>query len=168
MRFKATFVKPRIDFAKWRRALDDDIGMTLELAVVAWLNAATAPIPTWSGAARGTFSELAARVNFALSIQPTPLGAQIGLGAAAGRAASSGTLTNDPKRGIYQAEYSTSLEHLIFNEFNDGNTDPRVFSRLKNPTPYGFLAKGNAAFSQAASKATLPTVTFKTTTREVR
>jgi hypothetical protein len=170
MRFKATFQKPRVDMNKWRRELDSDIGTALELAVVAWLNAATAPIPAWSGASLGTFSELASRVNFALAIQPTPLGAQMGLGASAGRAASKGTLTNDPKTGLYQAEYSTSLEHLIFNEFNNANAggDDKVFARLRNPGPYGFLSKGNAAFTQAASQATLPKVTFKTTKREVR
>lgn len=171
MQFKATFEKPRLDLAAWRRQMAVEMETTLEIALVAWLSAATAPIPTWSGASLGTFSELAARVNFQLRISPTALGSKLGQGPDAGAAASKGTIDIDKRNGLFKAEYSTSLEHLIYNEFNNANAggDPRVFARLKNPGPYGFLEKGASAFERAAQRGSLPDkVPLKVKKREVR
>ncbi len=171
MQFKATFEKPRIDRAAWFRLMGGEMEQTLEIAVVAWLNAATAPIPVWSGASRGTFSDLAARVNFSLRIAPTALGSKLGLGPSTGAAQSTGTFTVDRRRGIFRAKYSTSLEHLIFNEFNNANAggDPKVFARLRNPGPYGFLDKGAAAFERAAAQGKLPEkVPIKVTKKDIR
>ena len=171
MRFIATLEKPRIDMRTWLRLMSVEMELTLERALVAWLNAATAPVPVWSGASLGTFSELASRVNFTLRIQPTALGSKLGLGPGAGRATSTGTIDIDKRRGIFRAEYSTSLEHLIFNEFNNANAggDPKIFARLRKPGPYGFLEKGNSAFERAASRDSLPDkVPLKIKKREIR
>ena len=171
MRFKATLQKPKIDMRRWTREMSAQMETTLEIALVAWLSAATAPIPVWSGASLGTFSELAARVNFQLRISPTALGSKLGQGPGAGAAASTGTINIDKQRGLFRAEYSTTLEHLIFNEFNNANAggDSKVFARLRNPGPYGFLEKGKEAFERAALRGELPrTIPFKVKKREVR
>lgn len=170
IKFKASFQKARIDKKAWLTEMSIGMERTLEESLVAWLNAATAPIPAWSGASLGTFSDLAARVNFVLRIAPTSLGAQVGEGPDAGRSQSTGSISVNKSQGLFQAQYSTSLEHLIFNEFNNANLggDPNVFSRLKTPGPYGFLELGRVAFENAARRGELPNeVKLKIKKREV-
>jgi hypothetical protein len=142
---------------------------TLKKAAIAWLAAATAPIPAWSGASLGTFSELAQEVGFSLSINPTPNGRRLGLGPGAGAAASSGRFSGDIRRGLYFFEYSTNLEHLVFNEFQNANLggDPKVFSQLKRPGPYRFQEKATSAFLGVVSGVTLPLPRFSVQTKRI-
>ena len=52
-----------------------------------------------------------------------------------GRRASDGGLEIDRSKGTYHFHYATTLEHLIYNEFNNANItpDPGIFYRLTNP-----------------------------------
>lgn len=158
MRFKATFNIPTLDLTQWKSKVSIQITDALEKGVIAWLNAATAPVPVWSGASLATFKPLAQRVNFVLSISPTTIGSQLGLGPNVGAAKSTGRFFGDPKKGEFFAEYSTNLDHLVFNEFANANTgaDPKVFARLRNPGPYNFQIAGNNAFRQAVGAVRLP------------
>lgn len=158
MRFKAIFNLPTLDITKWKAKIEREMTDALELGVIAWLSAATAPIPVWSGASLATFKPLAQRVNFVLSINPTTIGSQLGLGPNVGAARSTGKLFGDPRKGEFFAEYTTNLAHLIFNEFANANSgaDPKVFARLKNPGPYNFQIAGNNAFRQAVGSIRLP------------
>lgn len=169
MRFRATFRKPRLQLAKWKRQTEARMLSALKRAATAWLKASTAPIPTWSGASLGTFSELAAEVGFSLNIRPTENGRRLGLGPDAGAAASTGRFGGSIQRGVFTFEYTTSLEHLIFNEFNNANItiDPRVFSSLKRPGPYMFQERGRAAFLESIKTVRLPIPEFsvRSTTR---
>jgi hypothetical protein len=157
-KISGTFRVPKIDKPRWLRETEEQMTETLKQAAAAWLTAATAPIPTWSGASLGTFSKLAAAVDFQLSISPTTRGAAKGLGAGAGESQSTGRLEISAGKGDYGFEYSTTLRHLIFNEFNNANVtpDPAVFSRLKRPGPYQFQEAGRVAFEQVAAQAELP------------
>jgi len=158
MKFTATFNLPTESPAKWKKQVALKMQDALERGVIAWLNAATAPVPVWSGASLATFKPLASRVNFAISITPTPLGTRRGQGPGAGSSKSTGKLLINKKAGTYFAEYSTSLKHLIFNEFNNANTggDPSVWGRLRTPGPYNFQIAGAAAFQAAMSSVRLP------------
>lgn len=162
MRFKGTLRKPRLLLNKWKRDTERRMLSELKRAAIAWLAAATAPIPTWSGASLGTFSELASEVGFTLQITPTANGRRLGLGPGAGAAASTGRFGGNIRNGLFTFEYSTNLEHLIFNEFNNANTtiDPRVFSSLKRPGPYKFQEKGRTAFLASIAQARLPEPEF--------
>lgn len=162
MRFKGTFRKPRLRLNKWKRDTERRMLTELKRAAIAWLTAATAPIPTWSGASLGTFSELAAEVGFNLQINPTANGRRLGLGPGAGAAASSGRFGGDIRNGRFTFEYTTNLEYLIFNEFNNANVtvDPKVFSSLKRPGPYRFQERGRAAFLASVSNVRLPDPQF--------
>jgi hypothetical protein len=158
-----------IDKSRWLRETELLMADLLGQAIAAWLAAATAPIPAWSGASLGTFSKLAAEVGFHLGIAATPNGIRGGLGPGAGAAASTGTVEISASKGVYAFEYSTTLRHLIFNEFKNANVtpDPAVFSRLKRPGPYQFQEKGAEAFLQVAKEASLPfpRITSKRTIR---
>lgn len=134
----------------------------LKKAAIAWLSASTAPIPSWSGASLGTFSELAAEVGFNINITTTFNGRRLGLGPGAGAAASTGRFGGSIQTGLFTFEYTTTLEHLIFNEFNNANVtiDPKVFSTLKRPGPYHFQEKGQAAFLASVSGVRLPSPRF--------
>ena len=162
MKFKGTLRKPRIQLAAWKRRTESRMLSTLKKSAIAWLSAATLPVPAWSGASLGTFSELASEVGFSLSIQPTAAGRRLGLGPGAGAAQSSGRFGGDIKNGVFTFEYRTTLEHLIFNEFNNANVtiDPKVFASLRNPGPYQFQAKGLAAFLEVVRDARLPKPNF--------
>ena len=162
MRFRGTLRKPRLLVNKWKRETERRMLAELKRAAIAWLSAATAPIPSWSGASLGTFSELAAEVGFNLRISATANGRRLGLGPGAGAAASSGRFGGSIRDGIFTFEYRTDLEHLIFNEFNNANVtiDPKVFSSLKKPGPYQFQDKGRAAFEASIAGTTLPPPRF--------
>jgi hypothetical protein len=79
------------------------------------------------------------------------------LGPTYGAANSQGRLT--AWGGAYMAEYSTTLWHLIYNEYNNANANPeeaRIYSRLIQPGPYSFQEKANAAFLEATKFVKLP------------
>lgn len=158
MRFKAIFSLPTYDLSKWNSLVQTEMSDALERGIIAWLTAATAPIPVWSGASQGTFLDLAARVNFVLAIRPTALGSKLGGSPQTGQSQSTGKLFGNNLKGEFFAEYSTRLDHLVFNEFANANAggDPKVFSRLKNPGPYNFQVAGNQAYRRAVASARLP------------
>ncbi len=165
MKLKVTLKAPRVDFGAYRKRLQDVLGEALARAAFEWLGATTAVIPTWSGASQATFSHLASAVGLTLSIAPVSRISRINLGLTN----ATGSLTTDAEKGIFQFEYSTSLQYLIFNEFNNANIlrPPGLFHKLKNPGPYHFQDKGLAAFEQAAKDVRLPDPTFSITTYRV-
>jgi hypothetical protein len=169
IKLNGAFQVPTMDKPRWLRETELVMSDLLGQAIAAWLAAATAPIPAWSGASLGTFSKLAAEVGFHLGIAATPNGLRGGLGAGAGAATSTGSVDINASKGVYTFEYSTTLRHLIFNEYKNANVtpDPAVFSRLKRPGPYQFQEKGAEAFLQVAKEAALPfpRITSKRTIR---
>jgi len=163
LKFTGTFNLPGIDVRAWKARVLVEMREQLKEVARAWLEAAMAPIPTWSGASLGTFRDLASEVDFSYSISPTSIGRTLGMGPAAGAAQSTGVFGGDEKRGEFFFEYTTSLEHLIFNEFNNANTtfDPNIFHELRHPGPYRFQEKGRAAADAAMQDITLPLPTIK-------
>ncbi len=153
----------------YMRALDAAMREAIAHGMFMYLQAVLARIPTWSGASRATFMQLASQISFNIPISPvawsgggkhakgTQHGAllnRIPLGESNG----TGRLIIDANSGQYHFEYTNSLEYLTFNEYHDANAggDPKVFSRLKNPGPYDFQGKGRAAFEADAKSARLP------------
>lgn len=155
IKVKAIFRLPTID-GTWKQKLADESRETLAKAVFAWITAATAPIPTWSGASLATFQHLASEINYNLSIRPTRNGTRFGLGPSAGIDASEGSFSES--RGLYQATYATTLRHLIYNEFHNANIDPdpELVSSLRSPGPYDFQQKGNDAARPILSSIKVP------------
>jgi len=166
MKIKATFKVPRVDFAKYRARLQEVLGEAIVQAAFEWLGATTAAIPVWSGASLATFQPLASAIGFSLSVQPTAFTNRVGLGLNN----AVGEINTDTSKGLFTFTYSTTLEHLIYNEFNNANIspDPSLFARLLNPGPYKFQEKGLAAFKRVAADVRLPEPTYKITTIRVQ
>lgn len=166
MKIKATFKVPRVNFSKYRKALQETLGEAIAQAAFEWLGATTASIPVWSGASLATFQPLASQVGMTLAISPVTRFSGINLGLSN----ATGSVTADADRGVFKFEYSTTLEHLIYNEFNNANIspDPGLFARLLQPGPYAFQKKGLEAFKKVADDVRLPAPTFSITTIRVQ
>lgn len=154
MQWKAIFKAPRLDLAGYRVRLQQELGDALAFATAEWLDAAVNAVPVWSGASRATFLPLASFISFHVSIAPVKRRGGINLGLQN----ASGNFEADGKSGRFFFTYETTLEHLIYNEFNDGNISPGPgqFGTLINPGPYDFQEKGKAAFDRFAPNVGLP------------
>jgi hypothetical protein len=151
MKFKGSLVSFRFDLAKYQKRLHDVLSNEIAHAAFTWLETVLSEIPTWSGASRATFLRLAREVEYALQISPKDIN-RIPYGQRHGE----GSITADPKKGVYNFHYSTDLRWLVHNEFNSPDSDPNVFSRLLKPGPYFFQKKGQEAFRKFASEVRLP------------
>lgn len=149
MRFRFNAQLPFLDTRKYKQQLDQSLRDLLVKSASAWLAAAADAIPVWSGAAESTLKDLAAQVNFALSVTPVNnapdrrrLGTEEG----------TGELDVDASKGRYSFTYTTTLAHLIANErgFNARN--------LKTPTPYNFREKAMKAWEEAIRNADIPNI----------
>jgi len=151
MKFKGSLVTLGIDFSRFQKLLHEELSNEIAHAAFVWLEAVLAEIPTWSGASRATFLRLAREVEYAISIEPKVI-SRIPYGQRSG----DGEVTANPQKGIYTFKYSTTLAHLIHNEFNSPESDPAVFHRLRFPGPYHFQQKGQEAFRRFAAQVRLP------------
>lgn len=145
IKFSAIYQVPKINLTAYKRILNDNFSKAIADAARVWLQATTVEIPVWSGASLATFAKLASDAGFSLGgITPVfNAPSRIGLGLSA----SQGALEGDNSKSIFKFTYATSLRHLIYNEFNNANASPdsTLFGTLKNPGPYRFQQKGQAA-----------------------
>jgi hypothetical protein len=140
----------------YQKAVNAELLKSLKEAVGLWIQAAITLIPVWSGASHGTFVKLASKIGMTFSLSgggglPGMLGPEYGV------QHSMGTITTWGGNCI--AEYSTTLWHLIYNEYNDANADPEganLFSRLVHPGPYDFQNAANATFEAYIKTIRLP------------
>jgi hypothetical protein len=156
MKMTCSFSLMKLNTGNYKKALDTEMLKKLKEAVGVWIQAAITVIPVWSGASHGTFLKLASKIGMTFSISGG--GGFPGMtGPVYGDAHSQGRLTN--WGGAYIAEYSTTLWHLIYNEYNNANANPEaghVYSRLIRPGPYMFQDKANAAFSAYIDNVRMP------------
>ena len=153
MKFKGTFRAPRLDLKKYQTLLHEHLSDEIAHAAFVWLSSVLEEIPVWSGASHATFLRLAREVGYNLTISPRVV-SRISYGQRNG----DGEIHADPQKGLYTFKYSTSLRHLIYNEFNDANVvpDSGLLSRLINPGPYMFQLKGQMAFREHVKNVRLP------------
>lgn len=156
MKMTCSFSLMKLNTGSYKKTLNTEMLQKLKEAVGVWIQAAVTIIPVWSGASHGTFLKLASKIGRTFSISGGG-GLPGMLGPNYGDSQSQGRLT--VWDGAYIAEYSTTLWHLIYNEYNNANANPkegRVFSRLIQPGPYMFQEKANAAFSAYIENISLP------------
>lgn len=143
--------------ALWKKLIDAKLRAALIEGGTLWMNAAVTKIPVWSGASHGTFLKLAAKLGYQLNVNARTGMGLMGLGPQVGSNQSTGKLT--VYAGAYVLEYSTTLWHLCYNEYHDGNAnkeEARVYSRLKNPGPYHFQELAATEFRNFATTVRLP------------
>jgi hypothetical protein len=140
MKWKGTLKAPRLDLDKYRNALHNHLAQQTMEAAKRWFDAIIKQnvVPVWSGASRATFRKLAHLVQYTIPIVPV-VPSRIPMG----EAASEGYLNVNPKAGKYTFHYSTTLKHLIYNEYNNANL---VGFHLITPGPYHFQKKAAGAF----------------------
>ncbi|MCK9570340.1 hypothetical protein M0R72_15445 [Candidatus Pacearchaeota archaeon] len=156
MKMTCQLAQIKLNTGAYQKALNAEMLKQLKEAVGLWIQAAITIIPVWSGASHGTFVKLASKIGQTFSLSgggglPGMLGPEYG------NAQSRGIIT--AWGGAFVAEYSTTLWHLIYNEYNNANENPeegRVYSRLIHPGPYGFQEVANAAFKAYAETVRLP------------
>lgn len=147
------FKEPFIDIDKYKKLLQDQLVESVIQAAMRWLSTATDIVPVWSGASRATFLSLARAIHYSLSISPRVI-SRVSLGNAHG----DGGLQIDRDAAKFSFYYSTTLPHLIYNEYNDANQnpDPTLYSRLLQPGPYNFQDIARQACLSELSNARLP------------
>ena len=171
MQFTASFQVPRIDGTQFAKLLREALVDHLTEAAVAWLGAVTPKIPVWSGASIATFLPLARAVSYPLEIQPSLFarGSRVSLGLEN----ADGSFDVQEELGKFTFTYSTTLAHLIWNEFNNANINPDPTkwpppAVLHQPGPYGFEELGEQAFKKYAEGVALPNPFTAVTVREIR
>jgi hypothetical protein len=164
MHISATFQAPRVNMARFREALHEQLSEALVQGAFTWLatvveESTSAGLPIWSAASIATFSPLAHYVGMSLALSPVA-GApdRVEMGLANGQATfEPGTTTP----GVYVFSYSTTLPHLTINEYENANTflNPKTgqpYFHLHHPGPYHFQEKGQRAFLDFAKDVQLP------------
>lgn len=153
MKLSATFRAPRLDLAAYEKTLREHMAEAVAHAASEWLNGVKEMIPVWSGASRATLLILARRVEFDIAISPVvPSRMDLGLTNATGDLHLSSL-------GEMSFSYATTLEHLVYNEYNNANLirlNGKQIFHLTNPGPYNFQGAGLAAFKRYAATVTLP------------
>ncbi len=137
--FEAILKAPTLNIRAIRDSLDRQLRRTLAEGAFVWLNAAIAEIPVWSGAARATFLIAARGIDYHVDLGQAPNAPnRIPLGESLGE----GGVVCDKASGVYTFSYSTTLRHLITNEYE--NVNPPI--PLKKPGPYRFQEIAMAAY----------------------
>lgn len=167
MKFHGTFRSPSLDLSSYLDRLHKELTEAIQGAAREWLHATVTEIPVWSGASVATFLKLSQQVAFPLGVSPvTGAPNRISLG----QGKSFGAVEMNRQTGKYTFQYSTTLAHLIYNEFNNANItpDPTLFAQLHNPGPYNFQAKGADAFDRVAGRVKLPNPSGFITVRNIQ
>lgn len=153
MKFKATLRAPRMHISRYQQMLHSHLSDEIAKAAFVWLTAVLSEIPVWSGASHATFLHLARDAGYQLAISP-----KVANRVSYGQQAGDGEITADSSKGVYTFRYRTTLEHLIYNEFNNANVvpDPKLFSKLVHPGPYMFQVKGLSAVLPVVRGVQLP------------
>ena len=154
-----TLRKIILDVDKYASDLERSLTKRLTSSGKIWLKAAVdkIPIPTWSGASRSTFQELAVALGTSVAIG-TQISRKnrISLGRETGRG---GLDIRGGDTQKYQFFYFTNLRYLAYNEYNRATKgpSPQPFSNNVRFTPYKFQASALEAWSKFAKQTKLLT-----------
>lgn len=173
MKFTGSFRAPRFNLSVYQKELDAVLGDAIAHAAFEWLGAVVEKVPVWSGASRATFLPLAHAISFPLSVQQSSSHVgrdRVDLGL---ENASGGIDPGKTQTGRFTFTYSTTLAHLIWNEFHNANIDPDPTKlpppiELREPGPYQFQKLGQDAFEKFAQGVSLPNPFASITVKQIR
>ena len=154
-----------MNLASYTTAIEADARNTLGRAILEYLVNFQIIVPVWSGASHATLTELARLISAPLAIQPSET-AYDGRGTGRRRGGAKLTATN----GKYGFVFETDLPHLVYNEFNNANSNPdkTLRGKLLNPGPYNFQEQLGNSVSVVLRGFTLPDLNRYITTFRVR
>lgn len=169
MKFKGTFKKVKINLSSYQRELEEFLMDAIAHAALEWLGATAEKIPVWSGASKATFLPLAHAIGAQLIINPV-VRPRLSLGL---QNADGDITTSELSSGKVSFIYTTTLPHLIWNEFNNANITPDPTKlpdpiKLINPGPYKFQESGKLAFEKFAETLELPGIKKHLSTTTLR
>lgn len=161
MKWTAELYSIELDSELYMKVLLNTLRNANERAGKAWIQAAAnqTPIPTWSGASRGTFIKLAKQLGTSIAIGPIRKGVKKAVNLGVYSASASGVVEKRTKGELYIGfVYDTVLRHLAYNEYNSpvAGKYPKPFSNKVRYTPYRFQSRAEAAWQVEASKVKLP------------
>lgn len=120
-----------------------------------WVETAIAQVPSWSGASRATFEQLANEVGVNVPITVAPNAPNR---IALGRLNSRGGIER-VERGKWRFYYENNLRYLSANETRSvSRGEYGVIWGLIEPTPYNFREKANEAIQNFLKNVELPRV----------
>jgi hypothetical protein len=157
MKFTFNYQEIIFSSARWGRIVAKQLEEDLKQGGQIWIEAAISKIPVWKGASRGTFIKLASKVGYSVATSGSTV--------SQGVARSTGSIAIFD--GAFVLRYSTSLLHLIYNEYNNANATG--FFHLNTPGPYDFQGTANEAFYRFAKHVRMPSpqVAFRYINRKV-
>ena len=173
MIFTGTLRAPRLNLAAYRKELDAVLGDAIAHAAFEWLGAVVDKVPVWSGASRATFLPLAHAISYPLSVSQASSHVgrdRVDLGL---ENASGGIDPGKTQEGRFTFTYSTTLAHLIWNEFHNANIDPDPTKlpppkKLHDPGPYHFQKLGQEAVAKFSQGVSLPNPFVSFTVKNIR
>jgi hypothetical protein len=151
----------KIDLTGYKKKLLEVMRANNDRAGKAWIIEAAnkTPIPTWSGASRGTFLKLGTQLGARISIGPTPPGVKKNIALGVYSATGSGVVEKIAGDKMYVGFiYDTVLRHLVYNEYNGPvpGKYPQPFTDKVRYTPYGFQTRALQAWEQKAKQFKIP------------
>lgn len=170
LKMKAKLQSPRLDVSRYIKVMETLARVTLSQAIFEYVVTAQSIIPVWTGASVTTLTDLARTIGLPLIVTPSGSAASrpglVAKSQAKAKAESSGSLTVGA--GVYSFSYSTGLQHLVYNEYNNANIDrpPELFSQLKNPGPYNFQEHTKSAVLVVLKQFVLPDLTQNITVKK--
>ena len=167
IKLKASLHSLKLDLRKYRAELERRAADNISRSAFEWVNTAIDIIPSWSGASRATLMSLAEEIGVPVPIEIQP-GAPNRVSLGKSKSESDINLAADD--GRFTFSYSTDLDHLVYNEFNNANVspDPGLYSRLRTPGPYGFSDAAKTVAIDVLSQFRPPDLATFVTPRTVR
>jgi hypothetical protein len=149
LKMRAKLQSPRFDQSRYQVILEALARENLAKAIFEYIVTVQTIIPVWTGASQTTFTDLARLIGAPLVVTASGTAASRPNLVAKNQAKAKADSGADLKigNGVFSFSYFTSLPHLVYNEYNNANTDrpPELFSQLKNPGPYDFQGQTKSA-----------------------
>lgn len=165
-KIRAKLQAPSFNYTIYVTQLESRARDLLSRAMLEYITTFQQIVPVWSGASHATLTRLAQLISAPLAITPSPTSFFDGKGYGSSR----GDAYYDDSGGEYVFTFETNLPHLVYNEFNDANSnpDPGLRGKLLQPGPYNFIGQTNQAVRVVLRQFVPPDLNTMITKKRVR
>ncbi len=146
--FRGRISFPKLDGAKYNKALKTAVDVQIRQATRAWLNAVIPKVPLWTGQSRGVLKPLGRFLKVAVPVSPQATSRRAkrtiarGVGPSSGERYGAFQFEHRGKRTLFK--FAVNLQYFIDNEYTDtkGTTHPHLI----HDTPWRAFVAGENAF----------------------